>query len=60
MFYGVLEMKPRGLMTQLGASIGAVLAFQDKQPTAVRPICSKALLKAEKAPTMLRGLQREG
>lgn len=40
-------MKPRGLMTQLGVSIGAVFAFQDKQLTAVGPICSKALLKAE-------------
>lgn len=60
MFYGMLDMKPRGLMTQLGASIGAVLAFQDKQPTTVCPICSKALLKAEKALTMLRGLHREG
>ena len=60
MFYGVLEMKPRGLMTQLGASIGAVLAFQDKQPTTMLPICSKALLKAETALTMLRGIKREG
>lgn len=60
MFYGVLEMKPRGLMTLLGASIGAVLSFQDKQPIAVCPVCSKAPIKAEKALAMLWGLQREG
>lgn len=53
-------MKPRGLMTLLGASIGAVFSFQDKQPTAVCPVCSKAPIKAEKALAMLWGLQREG